>query len=149
MASIGGFSLTDWIPSSWGGPSDRGRAQPTPSPGMRWYGDTQLPDSYSLNDAGKGWYDVMDANQRVGVIRPGGPNGRFNADSSYVRPLQAQMANQLRQPPQGLAQGGPTQLHGVRNENTQVLAQGTPPRNYAANPFQRQMMMSQQLRAGK
>lgn len=106
MASIGNLSLTDWIPGHNGGVD---RSQPTPNPGMQWIGDRQLPSGFTLNDAGGGWYDIMDGSQRYGVLQPGGNNGRVNRDSSYIRPLQAQQAQQLRQPPPGPAPA-PTQL---------------------------------------
>lgn len=137
MASIGGFSLTDWIPHSLGGPSDRGRAQPTPSQGRQWVGDTQLPAGFTLNDAGGGWYDVMDGQQRAGVLQPGGPNGRFNRDPNYIRPLQAQVAQQLRQPPPN---------NGVPAVTQQLGNPAAATRQYVQNPFQRQMAMAQQLR---
>lgn len=44
-------------------------------------GDAQIPQGAKLIDKGKGWYDVNYGDQRVGYLRPGGPNGRFVNDT--------------------------------------------------------------------
>lgn len=77
--------------------------QPTSSPGLlappgagmqsqwnqlngRLLGDTYLPPDVATVDKGKGWYDVMYGDDRVGYLRPGGKNGRFINDTGWEMP---------------------------------------------------------------
>lgn len=55
----------------------------------RLLGDTYLPPDVSTVDVGKGWYEVHHGGQRVGTLRPGGPNGRFVNDTSWQMPQPA------------------------------------------------------------
>lgn len=52
----------------------------------RLLGDTFLPPDVTTVDKGKGWYDVLHNGQRVGYLRPGGPNGRFINDTGWQMP---------------------------------------------------------------
>lgn len=52
----------------------------------RLVGDTYLPSDTELKDVGKGWYEVWNGGQRVGTLRPGGPNGRFINDTGWKMP---------------------------------------------------------------
>jgi hypothetical protein len=44
-------------------------------------GDTELPPGTTTKSVGKGWYEVWHGGQRIGTLRPGGPNGRFINDT--------------------------------------------------------------------
>jgi hypothetical protein len=55
-------------------------------------GDTYLPKGATTRDVGGGWYEVHHGGQRVGTLRPGGPNGRFINDTNWQMPTPAQMA---------------------------------------------------------
>lgn len=44
-------------------------------------GDTELPPGTTTKDVGGGWYEVHYGGQRIGTLRPGGPNGRFLNDT--------------------------------------------------------------------
>jgi hypothetical protein len=44
-------------------------------------GDTELPPGTTTKDVGGGWYEVWYGGNRVGTLRPGGPNGRFINDT--------------------------------------------------------------------
>ena len=45
-------------------------------------GDTELPAGTYTKSAGRnGWYEVWYGDQRIGTLRPGGPNGRFLNDT--------------------------------------------------------------------
>lgn len=44
-------------------------------------GDTELPPGTTTKDVGGGWYEVHYGGQRIGTLRPGGPNGRFINDT--------------------------------------------------------------------
>jgi hypothetical protein len=44
-------------------------------------GDTELPPGTTTKDVGGGWYEVWFGGQRIGTLRPGGPNGRFINDT--------------------------------------------------------------------
>jgi hypothetical protein len=46
-------------------------------------GDTLLPEGTTTKSVGKGWYEVWNGGQRVGTLRPGGPNGRFINDTGF------------------------------------------------------------------
>lgn len=52
----------------------------------RLLGDTYLPPDVNTTDIGKGWYEVNHGGQRVGTLRPGGPNGRFLNDTNWQMP---------------------------------------------------------------
>lgn len=52
----------------------------------RLVGDTYLPADTELKDVGKGWSEVWQGGQRVGTLRPGGPNGRFINDTGWQMP---------------------------------------------------------------
>lgn len=73
-----------------GGPST---ASPFSSQQSQWnslngrlLGDTYLPPDVSTVDVGNGWYEVHHGGQRVGTLRPGGPNGRFLNDTNWQVP---------------------------------------------------------------
>lgn len=53
----------------------------------RLLGDTYLPPDVNTVDVGNGWYEVHHGGQRVGTLRPGGPNGRFLNDTNWQMPL--------------------------------------------------------------
>lgn len=73
-----------------------GQQAPTTSPpgfGSEWtslngqlVGDTYLPPGASTVDVGNGWYEVHHGGNRVGTLRPGGPNGRFINDTNWQMP---------------------------------------------------------------
>lgn len=44
-------------------------------------GDTELPPGTTTVSVGNGWYEVHLGGQRIGTLRPGGPNGRFINDT--------------------------------------------------------------------
>jgi hypothetical protein len=44
-------------------------------------GDTELPPGTTTKEVGGGWYEVWHGGQRIGTLRPGGPNGRFINDT--------------------------------------------------------------------
>jgi hypothetical protein len=52
----------------------------------RLVGDTYLPEDTELKDVGGGWSEVWHGDQRVGSLRPGGPNGRFINDTNWQMP---------------------------------------------------------------
>lgn len=52
----------------------------------RLIGDTYLPADTTLKDVGGGWSEVWQGGQRVGTLRPGGPNGRFINDTGWQMP---------------------------------------------------------------
>lgn len=52
-------------------------------------GDTYLPPGTTTVDVGNGWYEVHNGGQRVGTLRPGGPNGRFVNDTGWQMPQAA------------------------------------------------------------
>ncbi len=52
----------------------------------RLVGDTYLPPDVELRDVGGGWSEVHQGGQRVGTLRPGGPNGRFINDTGWKMP---------------------------------------------------------------
>lgn len=52
----------------------------------RLIGDTYLPPDVETRDVGNGWYEVHHNGQRVGTLRPGGPNGRFINDTGWQMP---------------------------------------------------------------
>lgn len=45
-------------------------------------GDTELPPGTTTKDIGGGWYEVWYGGDRIGTLRPGGPNGRFLNDAN-------------------------------------------------------------------
>lgn len=45
-------------------------------------GDTELPPGTTTKDVGGGWYEVWYGGNRIGTLRPGGPNGRFLNDTN-------------------------------------------------------------------
>ena len=47
-------------------------------------GDSQLPPGTQLQPAGNGWYDVTLNGQNLGVLRPGGANGRFVSNGTPI-----------------------------------------------------------------
>lgn len=47
-------------------------------------GDSQLPPGTQLVPAGNGWYDVTLNGQNLGVLRPGGANGRFVSNGTPI-----------------------------------------------------------------
>jgi len=55
-------------------------------------GDTYLPPGTTTVDVGNGWYEVHHGGQRIGTLRPGGPNGRFINDTGWTMPTPAQLA---------------------------------------------------------
>lgn len=63
----------------WGAPSGAAAAEQAAAP--MTVGDSQLPPGATFTDKGKGWYDVNYGGQRVGYLRPGGPNGKFVNDT--------------------------------------------------------------------
>lgn len=74
----------------------------------RLLGDTYLPPDVSTVDLGKGWYEVHHGDQRVGTLRPGGPNGRFLNDTNWQMPQPGLVGGP---PPPGSQPGGaPAQL---------------------------------------
>lgn len=52
----------------------------------RLIGDTYLPPDVTTVDKGKGWYEVHHGGQRIGTLRPGGPNGQFINDTGWQMP---------------------------------------------------------------
>lgn len=68
----------------------------------RLLGDTYLPPDVSTVDVGKGWYEVHHGDQRVGTLRPGGPNGRFLNDTNWQMPQPGLVGG----PPPGSQPGG-------------------------------------------
>lgn len=69
----------------------------------RLLGDTYLPPDVSTVDVGKGWYEVHHGDQRVGTLRPGGPNGRFLNDTNWQMPQPGLVGGP---PPPGSQPGG-------------------------------------------
>jgi hypothetical protein len=73
-------------------------------------GDTYLPKGASTVDVGNGWYEVHYGGQRIGTLRPGGPNGRFINDTGWDMPTPAQVAgtgtNRSGEPTPGAGGGG-------------------------------------------
>lgn len=52
----------------------------------RLVGDTYLPPDTELVDVGGGWSEVHHGGQRIGSLRPGGPNGQFVNDTGWQMP---------------------------------------------------------------
>lgn len=71
--------------------------------GGRLIGDTYLPPDATTVDKGGGWYEVHHGGQRVGTLRPGGPNGKFINDTNWQMPTPASTAAQAQG---GSAPGG-------------------------------------------
>ncbi len=67
-------------------------------------GDTELPAGTTTRSVGNGWYEVHHGGQRIGTLRPGGPNGRFINDTGADIPAlmqQSQQQTQAAQTPSG------------------------------------------------
>lgn len=111
----------------------------TPQPGSNessLVGDRQLPTSNrTIKDLGRGYYDVSYGGNSVGVLRPGGSNGRFVGNGAPI-------ARPLAQP---IQQAGPQQLGGQPGMQLGGQQSG-PPRQYAPNPFQGQMAQADMIR---
>lgn len=76
----------------------------------RLLGDTYLPPDVSTVDVGKGWYEVHHGDQRVGTLRPGGPNGRFLNDTNWQMPQPGLVGGPPVAPPGSQPRGSPAQL---------------------------------------
>mgnify|MGYP000938003265 CR=1 FL=1 len=64
----------------------------------RQIGDYMLPAGTTLNPIKPGWFDVMYAGQRIGTLKPGGPNGKFVNDSGVdINALKQQQTQQAQQ----------------------------------------------------
>lgn len=67
-------------------------------------GDTELPAGTTTKEVGNGWYEVHYGGQRIGTLRPGGPNGRFINDTGADIPAlmrQSQQQTQASNAPAG------------------------------------------------
>jgi len=67
-------------------------------------GDTELPAGTTTKEVGKGWYEVWYGGQRIGMLRPGGGNGRFINDTGADIPglmRQSQQQTQAANSPAG------------------------------------------------
>lgn len=82
-------------------------------------GDTQLPAGTQLIPAGNGWYDVTLNGTNVGVLRPGGANGRFVSNGTPIPATNSQAAVQA--PAQT---GMPTSTPGTPNLNAFTASPG-------------------------
>ena len=62
-------------------------------PGTKLIGDQYLPEDVETIHRGNGYYDVMQNGQRIGVLTPGGKNGRYTAErqATYTNPQVANM----------------------------------------------------------
>ncbi|HEX2243749.1 MAG TPA: hypothetical protein VHK27_10940 [Gammaproteobacteria bacterium] len=98
-------------------------------------GDTYLPPGTSTVDVGNGWYEVHHGGQRIGTLRPGGPNGRFINDTGWTMPTPAQIAgtgtNASGEPTQG-AGGGALPTEGGTGLPTGYLTQLFGPEQFLA-----------------
>lgn len=74
-------SALDEIARMYGFASPSGAAGREQAAAPMTVGDSQLPPGATFTDKGKGWYDVNYGGQRVGYLRPGGPNGKFVNDT--------------------------------------------------------------------
>lgn len=57
-------------------------------------GDTELPAGTTTKSVGDGWYEVWYGGNRIGTLRPGGPNGRFINDTGADIPGLLQQSRQ-------------------------------------------------------
>jgi hypothetical protein len=71
-------------------------------------GDAELPAGTRTESVGNGWYRVMLGDTRIGTLRPGGANGRFENDSGVdINALAQSRRQQSPAPMAGGTQGQP------------------------------------------
>lgn len=68
--------LYGWTPASGAAAAERAAAP-------MLVGDTELPPGATTKSVGDGWYEVWFEGQRIGTLRPGGPNGKFINDTGF------------------------------------------------------------------
>jgi hypothetical protein len=105
----------------------------------RLLGDTYLPPDVSTVDVGKGWYEVNHGGQRVGTLRPGGPNGRFLNDTNWQMPQPGLVGGPPVAPPGSQPGGSPAPL------SPPFSASG----RYGAQAMQMAGLLGQQTPAGQ
>jgi hypothetical protein len=60
-------------------------------------GDQMLPAGTTTEGVGNGWYNVLNGGQRIGVLQPGGANGRFTAEQGVDINALRQQGQQTQQ----------------------------------------------------
>lgn len=85
-------------------------------------GDTQLPAGTQLIPAGNGWYDVTLNGTNIGVLRPGGANGRFVSNGTPIPATNSQAAVQTA--PTNQTASTPASTPGTPNLNAFTASPG-------------------------